>query len=324
VWISEIRPSLDLKQANAISRFHCQSTVQTLEVLEGGFFASVYLATLEDKRKVVFKIAPANRHLMTYEQDLIHAEVAMLHLFKQLNLPVPNVIAFDATRQFLETPFLLLEFLEGQSFSQIKANLSAQTRSRIEQQTGQILKQIHAIKGTGFGGIAPQAVRHETWREAFLELFGAVLRDAAKRNVALPFDLATLEHQVRSAAVVLDIVTEPRLVMFDLWDGNLLIKPQQASISGMIDLERALWADPLLEYQFKTFAPEAAFLEGYGSNPLLEPSAAMRRSLYNVFLALIMVIECTYRKYASPEPEQWSRAMLIEELERFEVLRHNT
>jgi aminoglycoside phosphotransferase (APT) family kinase protein len=320
MWHNATKPVLDFELADRIAQFHCQTGLETLEPLEGGFFASVYAAVLKDKRKVVFKIAPAGQGIMTYEQNMIHAEHAMVSLFKQIGLPVPEVIAFDASRQFLERPFLIMSFLEGEPYPQVKASLSTDAQTDIEQQLGQILRRVHQITGTGFGGIAPQAVRKETWREAFLEMLHQVLLDGEKLKVRLPCNAEVLEQQIHSVAAVLDDVRVPRLVMFDLWDGNLLIDPSRG-ISGIIDLERALWGDPLLEYQFKSLQPSPAFVLGYGSNPLLEPSAPMRRSLYNLFLALIMVIECDYRKYTSPEPEQWSRAFLDEELKRFETMR---
>jgi len=38
---------------------------------------------------------------------------------------------------------------------------------------------------------------------------------------------------------LLDVVRTPRLIHFDLWDGNILVEAGQ--ITGLIDGERAFW-----------------------------------------------------------------------------------
>lgn len=57
-------------------------------------------------------------------------------------------------------------------------------------------------------------------------------------------------------------VTVPCLVHWDLWEGNVFVSG--GKITGIIDWERALWADPLLELGFRTYDDPADFLEGYG------------------------------------------------------------
>ena len=64
---------------------------------------------------------------------------------------------------------------------------------------------------------------------------------------------------------VLDEVSEPALVHWDLWAGNVFVK--DGKITGITDFERALWGDPLMEHYFRMITepkrPEA-FLRGYG------------------------------------------------------------
>jgi fructosamine-3-kinase len=313
--------TLTFEVANQIVKAYCQMALQSLQVIEGGYFASVYAAKLENGLSIVIKTTPEDQFNMTYEKHLIYAEHAVLQLLAREQLPVPKILAFDASRQFLERPFLLLEFIEGVTYDKVKATLPDLTQSKIEQKIGQMLQQIHGIKGTGFGGVAPEAVRYGTWREAFLTMLHNVLEDGRKKNVSLPCDPKLLESQILEVADVLEVVKEPRLVLFDLWDGNIMIHDNQ--LNGIFDLERALWADPLLEYQWKSFVPNSDFLVGYKTNLLLEPTAPLRRCLYNLFLTLIMVIECTYRQYPSPDFENWSRGELQKALEKFEVLRQS-
>jgi fructosamine-3-kinase len=311
--------TLTFELANQIVTAHCQTALQNLTVIEGGYFASVYTAVLENGLKIIIKTTPEDQFNMTYEKHLIHAEYAVLKILTREELPVPKVLAFDTSRQFLERPFLLLEFIEGTTYNTIKESLGASEQSRIETKIGSMLRQINTIKGTGFGGIAPEAMRFNTWREAFLALLHSVLADGQQKNIPLPCNPNLLEQQILEVADVLEVVQEPQLVLFDLWDGNIMIKDNQ--LNGIFDLERALWADPLLEYQWKTFNPNPDFLSAYGTNLLLEPTAPLRRCLYNLYLNLIMVIECTYRQYPTPDFETWARNELQKALEKFELLR---
>ncbi len=319
---SQSKNSLGFETAKTIIQAHCQAEITNLEVLEGGYFASVYCATLENKLQVVLKTTPETHFNMSYEKNLIHAEHAMLQLLHRINVPVPALIAFDSSRQFLEHPFLMTEFIAGQTFDKIKTTLPNTARASIEQEIGRMLLKIHGLCGTGYGGIAPEAIRFSTWREAFLAMLHSVIEDGLQKNVPLPCDPLALEQQILEVAGVLEVVQEPRLVLFDLWDGNVMIHENR--LNKIFDLERALWGDPLLEYQWKTFSPSPDFLIGYGKNLLLEPTAPLRRSVYNLFLTLIMVIECTYRQYETPDFEIWARGELQKELERFEQLRRKS
>lgn len=102
-------------------------------------------------------------------------------------------------------------------------------------------------------------------------------------------------------------VESPSLVHWDLWDPNIFVDPESGRITGLIDFERAMWADPLIEGNF--MQPSPALMEGYG-HPVTQPAeATARRYLYDLYLSLIMVIESTYRKF-TPEHEKSSRDFL--------------
>jgi hypothetical protein len=79
------------------------------------------------------------------------------------------------------------------------------------------------ITGTRFGypsrAVGPL---RNSWREAFLDMVNAVLADAGRFAVALPRPAAGIQEWFTAQAAVLDEVTTPVLVYFDLWDGNIL------------------------------------------------------------------------------------------------------
>jgi aminoglycoside phosphotransferase (APT) family kinase protein len=147
-------------------------------------------------------------------------------------------------------------------------------------------------------------------------MFDNLLQDGRDKQVTLPLTYEALRARVEAVAPVLDTVVRPQLVHWDLWDGNIFIEPKSGEITGIIDFERALWGDPLMEFQYRTLEVTPAFESGYGQALLAEPAAAARRTLYNLYLYLIMIVECAYRNYETDDQERWARQQLAGELQR--------
>jgi aminoglycoside phosphotransferase (APT) family kinase protein len=126
---------------------------------------------------------------------------------------------------------------------------------------------------------------------------------------------AEIYRRLEAQFAVLEAVQTPRLVHWDLWDGNIFVDPQTLRVSGLIDFERALWGDPLIEAVFGDIDGCQHARAGYGEDLLAAPGGRMRRRLYNIYLHLIMVIECTYRRYAAADQENWVRPILESELQ---------
>jgi fructosamine-3-kinase len=139
--------------------------------------------------------------------------------------------------------------------------------------------------------------------------------------VVLPVEYHSVQSQILDHLSCLEQVQTPHLVHWDLWDGNIFIDPVSRRITGLIDFERALWADPLMEANFGAFGINPSFLNGYGVEMVRTPAQLERRSLYNIYLYLIMIIECYFRKYESDQQEKWARQKLITELERLDSYR---
>ena len=83
-----------------------------------------------------------------------------------------------------------------------------------------------------------------------------------------------------------------------------------------LDTDRAVWGDPLMEFYFRSLADASpARRSAYrqvcseSGDPFTPdtPGAARRMALYDLYLALILVIESTYRNY-SPDHDAWARA----------------
>jgi aminoglycoside phosphotransferase (APT) family kinase protein len=206
--------------------------------------------------------------------------------------------------------------IPGVSLWGIRGDVDPGRRAELDRVLGRHLRAINDIAGSSFGLLAPSATRHTTWRAAFEELFESVLADGERRSVALPVPYDVVRSCFSSAAHVLDDVVEPRLVYWDLWDGNVLVDPVSHALTGMLDLERAMWGDPLIEGQFDPAESSAALLSAYGGELLRTPEERRRRALYTLYLHLIMSIEGTYRRYPEDPVGDWGRSRLAGDVER--------
>jgi aminoglycoside phosphotransferase (APT) family kinase protein len=229
---------------------------------------------------------------------------------------VPDVVWFGESCRLAASPWMLMSHQPGVSLHVHRAEITPDARCGIDAQLGSHLRAINAIRGPYFGLLAPAASHHGTWRAAFGELFESVLHDGERRSVPLPIGYEAARGALAAAGAALDEVTEPRLVHWDLWDGNVLVDPGTNDVTGVLDLERSLWGDPLMEFQFAMPPVSAAFADAYGSAGPSTPAEHRRRALYTLHWHLVMSIEGTYRQYPEDRIGDWARSQLAADVER--------
>jgi aminoglycoside phosphotransferase (APT) family kinase protein len=302
--------------------FGSGAAIRSYRELRDGYFNAAYQIDLHDGRRTVLKVAPPpDVTVMRYERGIMGSEVQVLRLVAaQTSVPVPEVYYYDQSHALLDSDYYLMAFVPGEAYHKLREQYSEEMRISIDAAIGGYLAQINNIRGTHFGYMALPAQRFESWRQAFLTMFDDLLADGLARQVALPLDYAALRKEVAAIAPVLDEVKTPQLVHWDLWDGNIFVDPPSGRITGIIDFERALWGDPLMEFQYRTLEIAPAFRLGYGRSLLDSPAATARRTLYNLYLHLIMTVECSYRAYETDDQEQWARQQLLADLARLKTL----
>ncbi len=271
-----------------------------------------YAIELEDGRKAVLKVAPPpGLRLLTYEADLMQTEVEFFARAAAAGVPVPRVLYCDLGRTVLESDFLVLEWLEGVPLD--KLELGEEELRDVRRQVGALAARLHAVRGASFGYPRPgSATWQPTWRGAFLAMLGDLLADARALASDLPRSPDDIEALVVAYASVLDDVTEPALVHFDLWDTNVFICPVEGrwTVEAVIDGERAFYGDPCAELvsaaQLQELDVAADFLAGYGAERgepfVLTESVRRRHSLYRIYLLLVICIESATRGF-DDDPE---------------------
>ncbi|MCY1139907.1 aminoglycoside phosphotransferase family protein [Actinoplanes sp. Pm04-4] len=263
--------------------------------LSGGGFAAVWRASLTDGREVVVKVGPpASARLLAYERSLIPAEAEYYTLVRG-KAPVPSVLTHSDN-------WIISSLLPGEPLTAVE---SEQARREL----GAAVARVHTITGPLFGytGDRPSG---DDWPTAFDAMIESLRADAAEWKVPLP----PLDGVVGRHRALLATVTRPALLHFDLWDGNVLVAPD-GSLSGLVDGERYLYGDPLLDFVspalFRRIDESHPFVRGYGAGPFT-PDELTRLALYRVHLYVLMLAEGPSRGIALDADRQKLVTRLLE------------
>ncbi|WP_181429931.1 phosphotransferase family protein [Paenibacillus illinoisensis] len=315
---STYKTRLTSEQLNAIAKQHFNTGIQEYREMIDGWANHAYYISLGNGKEVVLKIAPSKvGKPLRCEQDLLMAEVQALRLVGELrDVPVPRVLACDTTCSLAPAEYFMMEYMPGTPYNKVKDQYSAAEQAEIEEQLGAFNRRINEIKGEKFGYFSEKKPKYNTWKEAFLSLMDDLLTDGREAGVKLPIDYDELAQLIREKSDVLSDVNEPVLIHWDLWDGNVFV--EQGRITAIIDFERCLWADPLMEHYFSHFNYTKGFVKGYG-RAITTDSERKRRSLYDLYFDLILWIECEYRQYDNKEHIQWAINNLEEGIKRFRL-----
>jgi fructosamine-3-kinase len=290
--------------------FGDETTVVHAEPFTGGSFGSVWRVDLAGRGPVVLKIsATPEAGLLTYERDMLGEEANYLRIAAvgAPELPIARVL-------YRSDDWLFMTLMPGTPLPSLPPHIDT---TRVREESGAAIARLHRVTGDIFGylGDRPSAAN---WPDAFAGMIDAILDDAVAWDVPLPVPADAVRAAVRAHRRILAAITRPAFVHFDLWDGNVLatVGRDGAHLSGLVDGERYLFGDPLVDFASPAlFAdlldpPGHPFLRGYRSVTPLEIDADVRRRvwLYQLYLYLIMVVEYPSRGMVpADDPQRWLR-----------------
>ncbi|MFK0018560.1 phosphotransferase family protein [Streptomyces sp. NPDC090798] len=282
--------------------------------LDGGTYNTVEELLFTDGTRHVLKVpppqtAPGLRH----ERELLLSEAEFYRSAATVDVPAPRVVATGGRH-------LLMTACPGQVWD---GTLTGSEQADLRAELGGLVARLHQVTGPGFGypsgALGPLA---PDWRTAFTTMFDAVLDDARRYRAWLPRPVDEVARTAKAAYDVLDEVTDPRLVHFDLWRGNILVDRTHGTprIGGLIDGERMFWGDPLADFVslalLGDIEQDSAFLTGYrnaGGHADFGTGARRRLALYRGYLYLIMLIE-TVPRAVGDDQAAWTREAVAPQL----------
>ncbi|MFI5675181.1 phosphotransferase family protein [Streptomyces cellulosae] len=286
--------------------------------LTGGTYNAVEELLLTDGIRYVLKVAPAATVPgLRHESGLLLAEAEFYRGAAEAGVAAPHVIPLGEDTD----THLLMTACPGEPWN---GEFTEAERTDLRTELGRQVARLHEVTGPGFGypsgALGPLA---PDWRTAFTAMTEAVLADARHYRPRLPRPVDEMARTLRSAQPVLDEVTVPRLVHFDLWPGNILVdRPagQGPRIGGLIDGERMFWGDPLADFVslalLGDIRKDDAFLAGYreaGGRAEFDRSARLRLALYRAYLYLIMLTE-TIPRAVDADQHRWVQETVAPEL----------
>ena len=280
--------------------------------LTDGWFNTAYRVRLDDGRRAVVKLAPpADAPVLTYERGIMATEAMVYRSLAPLaaladgGVPTPTLLHEG-------DGFLAVSVLDGTPWDKVTDRLSPTARTALRRELGAVTARLHTLgpEDGRFGyPSAESGLSAPDWRTAFTAMVDALLDDAVRWQSDLGVPSDDIRALVAQGARVLDEVTEPRLVHFDLWPGNIFVQVPDgdgpdARITGIIDHERAFWGDPVAELVSLGFGgdigPDSDLVTGYvqaGGRLDFTPAVRHRLALYNLYLGLLLVVECGPRGY---------------------------
>lgn len=259
-----------------------QSTVQQAILLQSRVH-QVYLTKLADGSSLILKCLPAaSVRLLRHEKNTLETEVRTLETLRNYTqLPVPWVVKFDNHGGQFGSPFLMMSHLPGRRLCELASRLTAAERGTIDRTLGSYVQSLTSLSATQFG-MLHRVIDHKgckSWREAFLALLEASLRDGEDMLVTMPYE--SVRYYVIKHSHFLDEVTEPRLVALDVCNPeNVLIDEDTKHVTGLVGFSNVIWGDALMSGGIANGSE--AFFEGFGECPARTGSVRIRILMYNV------------------------------------------
>jgi aminoglycoside phosphotransferase (APT) family kinase protein len=223
---------------------------------------------LADGSSLILKCPPtSNVRLLRHEKHFLETERTTLEtLHEYTQLPVPQVIKYDGHGGALGSPYLMTTHLPGRRLSDIASSLTTSERRNIDRTLGSHVGELTALSATQFGMTHRVFAKKgcDTWKEAFLALLEAILRDAEDMLVTIPYD--SIRYYIGAKSHFLDEATQPRLVALSVCEPeNVLVNEHTKKVTGLVGFSNVIWGDPLMSGGIE--GGSDAFFEGLGERP---------------------------------------------------------
>lgn len=270
--------------------------VQAISELNAGLCNALYKLTFGDGYKTVLKVSsPGMVGKASNEQWLMESETAAMKLIAERAplVKAPKVLYYDNTMTCCSGKYFFMEFVEGDLMRERIRDLTEEESRNLYTEMGRCVRRIGEIKNDTFG-IVNSGITFDCLYGLVNQLIGNVVGDLERAGADMGVRGEEILSRLLADKSYFDEVTQPSLVHFDIWENNIII--QGDKIVGILDWERALWGEPLMEDRFRSYGMNPYFLEGFGQT---EFTASEKRRLiwYNLWINLAFMGEHFTRMY---------------------------
>jgi aminoglycoside phosphotransferase (APT) family kinase protein len=240
------------------------------------------------------------------------------------DVPVPQVLALDASKKLAPYDYLILTKIPGKTVTESLAELMPETQHNIAYTAGKYLATLHSQSDTfeGFGLLFEIAagLSKPDWAAYVAEFYQDYGQQAQTLGVLPEGTLARVEAAMLKMQPLFAAVHQGRFVHGDYHFSNLL--QQDGQITGVIDFEWALSGDPSWDFriddQLEAASPSSreAFYAGYTSRRALPDQHWERVSFYRIGLYLDYL--ATFSPHDAGETDR-TLPLLLNELDWLEA-----
>jgi aminoglycoside phosphotransferase (APT) family kinase protein len=237
-------------------------------------------------RDLVLRISPPDdAGFLFYEQRMMAQEPQLHALLRaETTVPVAEILAYDDSRALIERDYLLMERLPGQPFTD--ASLTDRQTEAVLEQIGGHLAQMHTLVADRYGylGAHQPMAPQPTWVDAFAVMWNRLLDDIVACGGYTYEEANAFQHLFEVYRPHFDRPVPASLLHMDVWGQNILVDGS-GRVTGIVDLDRALWGDPEIEFAVLDYCgiSQPAFWRGYDRPRDTSFSAQIRARFYLLY-----------------------------------------
>lgn len=284
-------------------------TVTDIRELTEGMCNVTYNITFSDGNECILKITAKDRTGNTSNEiNLMEAEVKAMQLVKEhCSFKVADVLAYDRSRSVCDGDYFFMEKLPGTNYSFIKEDLPEGINRKIAREIGKISRQLCSITNPTFGFLGDDK-RYGHLSDFVHTMLTNLISDGKKKNVDWGYNIDLLTERFEKERHIFDEVPFATLVHWDMWEGNVFIEDDH--VTGIIDWERAMWGEALMDDRFRKHNRNEDFLEGFGKQEFTA-AESMRLRWYDIILYMTMMVEVFYRGFEDKGQYYWAKDQFL-------------
>jgi aminoglycoside phosphotransferase (APT) family kinase protein len=261
--------------------------------------------------ELVLRISPPDdAGFLFYERRMMAQEPELHALLRaETTVPVAGILAYDDSRTLLDRDYLLMERLPGEPLTD--AGLAAQQIGGVLEQVGVYLAQMHALVADRYGylGAHQPMSPQPSWAEAFTVMWSKLLDDVVACGGYSPDEADAFRRLLDIYRPHFDRPVRASLLHMDVWSQNILVD-REGRVTGLLDLDRALWGDPEIEFAVLDYCgiSEPAFWQGYGRDRDTSFSAQIRARFYLLYEVQKYIVIRMWRRNAPAQALEYKRS----------------
>ena len=248
--------------------------------------------------------------MLFYERGMMAQEPGLHRLLREkTRIPVPRIVAYDASRTALPFDFLVMERLPGQPLTEARG-LAAPAMDAVFRRVGGFLAEAHALRRPAYGYLGEQGCMppQAAWWPAFRIMWNKLIDDTVACGGYADAEAERLRVLLDRHRSVFDRDVPSCLLHMDVWHQNILVG-DDGRVTGLIDWDRALWGDPEIEFAVLDYCGVSvpAFWEGYGRPRPQGIEAAIRNRFYLLYELQKYILISIARRNSRAQAEDYRR-----------------